>query len=137
MEKAMRGQGLIKLAVVTLGMLLPAAIPAGAFETKAFDTAAFKAAQSAGDSILVDVFAPWCPTCKAQQQVFDTLKDKPEFAKLTIFKVDFDNQSDVVKSFGARMQSTLVAYKGATETGRSAGDTNPKSIEALLSSTLK
>jgi thioredoxin len=137
MEKAMRGQGLIKLAVVSLGVLLAAAIPASAFETKAFDSAAFKAAQSAGDSILVDVFAPWCPTCKAQQQVFDTLKDRPELAKLTVFKVDFDNQPDVVKSFGARMQSTLIAYKGTTETGRSAGDTNPKSIEALLSSTLK
>jgi thioredoxin-like negative regulator of GroEL len=108
-----------------------------AFQTKPFDVATFKAAQSAGDSILVDVFAPWCPTCAAQQQVLDKLKDKPEFAKLTIFKVDFDNQPDVVRSFGARSQSTLIAYKGATETGRSAGDTNAASIESLLKSALK
>ena len=79
----------------------------------------------------------WCPTCAAQQQVLDKLKDKPEFAKLTIFKVDFDNQPDVVRSFGARTQSTLIAYKGATETGRSAGDTNAASIESLLKSALK
>ena len=133
----MRARGLIKFAAVTLGALLLAGAPVQAFETKAFDAQAFKAAQSAGDAILVDVFAPWCPTCKAQQQVFDTLKDKPEYAKVTLFKVDFDNQPDVVQSFGARMQSTLIAYKGTTETGRSAGDTNAKSIEALLSSTLK
>jgi hypothetical protein len=69
--------------------------------------------------------------------VLDQLKDKPEFAKLTIFKVDFDNQPDVVRDFGARSQSTLIVYKGATETGRSAGDTNPASIETLLGSTLK
>jgi hypothetical protein len=43
----------------------------------------------------------------------------------------------VVKSFGARSQSTLIAYKGATETGRSAGDTNAASIESLLKSALK
>jgi thiol-disulfide isomerase/thioredoxin len=116
---------------------LLAAVPAQAFQTKAFDAASFKAAQSAGDAILVDVFAPWCPTCKAQQQVFDSLKDKPEYAKVTVFKVDFDNQPDIVKSFGARMQSALIAYKGEKETGRSAGDTNPQSIEALLTSTLK
>jgi len=133
----MRAEGFTKFAVVALSALLLAGAPAQAFQTKAFDAATFKAAQSAGDSILVDVFAPWCPTCKAQQQVFDTLKDKPELTKLTVFKVDFDNQPDVVKSFGARMQSTLIAYKGTTETGRSAGDTNPQSIEALLASTLK
>lgn len=133
----MRAEGLIKFAVVTLGALLLAGAPAQAFQEKAYDDATFKAAQSAGDSIVVDVFAPWCPTCKAQQQVFDALKDKPEYAKVTVFKVDYDNQPDIVKSFGARMQSTLIAYKGKTETGRSAGDTDPKSIEALLASTLK
>jgi thiol-disulfide isomerase/thioredoxin len=137
MEQAMQGQGLIKFAVVIVGALLLAVAPAGAFQTKPFDAASFKAAQSAGEPLLVDVFAPWCPTCKAQQQVLDKLKDKPEFAKLTIFKVDFDNQPDVVRDFGARSQSTLIAYKGATETGRSAGDTNPASIETLLGSTLK
>jgi thioredoxin len=133
----MQGQGLIKFAVVIIGAVLLAAAPASAFQTKPFDAASFKAAQSAGEPLLVDVFAPWCPTCKAQQQVLDGLKDKPEFAKLTIFKVDFDNQPDVVRDFGARSQSTLIAYKGATETGRSAGDTNPASIETLLGSTLK
>ena len=133
----MRGQGLIKFAIVMLGAALLAGAPAHAFQTKAFDAQTFKAAQSAGDPILVDVFAPWCSTCKAQQQVLDKLQDKPEFAKLTVFKVDFDNQPDVVKSFGARSQSTLIAYKGAAEVGRSAGDTARKSIEALLSSTVK
>jgi thioredoxin len=137
MELAMQGQGLIKFAVMIIGAVLLAAAPASAFQTKPFDAASFKAAESAGEPLLVDVFAPWCPTCKAQQQVLDGLKDKPEFAKLTIFKVDFDNQPDVVRDFGARSQSTLIAYKGATETGRSAGDTNPASIETLLGSTLK
>jgi thioredoxin len=137
MELAMQSQGLIKFAVMIIGAVLLAAAPASAFQTKPFDAASFKAAESAGEPLLVDVFAPWCPTCKAQQQVLDGLKDKPEFAKLTIFKVDFDNQPDVVRDFGARSQSTLIAYKGATETGRSAGDTNPASIETLLGSTLK
>src|SRR5262245_41911731 len=105
----MQAQGYSRFAAILLGALLLAAAPAQAFQTKAFDDASFKAAQSAGESILVDVFAPWCPTCKAQQQVLDALKDKPEYAKLTVFKVDFDNQPDVVKSFGARSQSTLIA----------------------------
>jgi hypothetical protein len=52
------------------------------------------------------------------------------------FVVDFDNQKDAVKSFGARMQSTLIAFKGEHETGRSVGDTDRASIAALLNKTL-
>ena len=127
----------LTLAVALLSGLFAFALPARAFETKPYDDAAFKAAQDAGAPVLVDVYAPWCPTCKAQQQVFDTLTTKPELDKITVFKVDFDNQNDAVKSFDARMQSTLIAFKGTTETGRSAGDTNAKSIEALMKTTLE
>ena len=34
------------------------------------------------------------------------------------------------------MQSTLIAFKGTKETGRSTGDTNAASIEALLDKTV-
>jgi hypothetical protein len=50
--------------------------------------------------------------------------------------VDFDDQKDAVKSFGVRTQSTLIAFKGDKETGRSVGDTNRSSIAALLDKTL-
>jgi hypothetical protein len=56
--------------------------------------------------------------------------------RLVYFVVDFDNQKDAVKSFGARMQSTLIAFKGEHETGRSVGDTDRASIAALLNKTL-
>ena len=65
------------------------------------------------------------------------LKQDPKYADLTVFKVDFDNQPDVLKSFNVRKQSTLIAFKGKTETGRSAGDTNTASIEALIDTALK
>ena len=71
---------------------------ANAFESKAYDAAAFKAAQDAGKPILVDVFAPWCPTCKAQMKVLETLKSKPDYAALTVFQVDFDTQTVVNKN---------------------------------------
>jgi thiol-disulfide isomerase/thioredoxin len=127
----------LKLAVALLSVSFALALPARAFETKPYDAAAFKAAQDAGAPILVDVFAPWCPTCKAQQQVLDKLKANPDLDKITVFKVDYDNQPEAVQSFNARMQSTLIAYKGTTETGRSAGDTNAKSIEALMKTALE
>jgi thioredoxin 1 len=61
---------------------------------------------------------------------------EPRFKDLAYFVVDFDSQKDAVKYFGARIQSTLIAFKGATETGRSVGDTDPSSIAALLNKAL-
>lgn len=50
--------------------------------------------------------------------------------------IDFDRQKDLVERFGARMQSTLIVFKGNTEEGRSVGDTNRASIAVLLNKAL-
>lgn len=110
---------------------------AAAFNEQPFTNAAFKAAQASGKPILVDAFAPWCPTCRAQQKVFGTLKGDAKYDALTVFKLDYDNQKDALKTFGVQKQSTLIAFKGDKETGRSVGDTSASSIEALLATTLK
>jgi thioredoxin 1 len=101
-----------------------------------FTEAAFKAAQKAGKSILVDISATWCPTCKAQAPIIKGLLGTPKFKNIVILAVDFDAQLDVVRAMGAQQQSTLIAFKGETETGRSVGDTDPASIEALFASSI-
>ena len=110
--------------------------PAFATETRSFDPRSFAAAQQAGKPIFVAIHASWCPTCKAQDPILSELMAELKFRNLVYFVVDFDNQKDAVKSFGARMQSMLIAFKGATETGRSVGDTDRSSIAALLNKTL-
>ena len=127
----------MRIAVIVLAGLAFSAGAALAFDEKPFDQAAFEAAQSSGKPILIDVFAPWCPVCKAQQAVLGGLKQDAKYNDLTVLKVDFDNQPDVLKSFNVRQQSTLIAFKGKTETGRSAGDTNKASIEALIATAMQ
>ncbi|BAM86749.1 putative thioredoxin [Bradyrhizobium oligotrophicum S58] len=109
---------------------------ASAIETAAYSDAAFKAAQAAGQPILIEIHAGWCPTCKAQKPIIDKLAAEPKFKDLKIFRVDFDDMKPVVKAFGAQMQSTLITFKGTTETGRSVGDTKEASIAALLDKSL-
>ena len=75
-------------------------------EEQSFTQSSFESAQKAGEPILVHVTASWCTTCAAQ---------KPLLRKL-----------------GVRMQSTLIVFKGATESGRSSGETEPAAIAALL-----
>lgn len=107
-----------------------------AAEIKPFETAAFEAAQKGGRPIVVDIAASWCPTCKAQKPIIHSLAADPAYSEMIVFEVDFDSQKDVVRSLNARMQSTLIAYDGGTETGRSVGDTKPESIGALFASAL-
>lgn len=112
------------------------AAPALATETKAFDPQSFAAAQRAGKPIFIAVHASWCPICKAQKPILSELMADPKFKDLIYFVVDFDTQKEVVKYFNVRMQSTLIAFRGKTETGRSVGDRDRSSIAALLNKTL-
>ena len=118
--------------VLTASTILVAAVPAMAMDKKPFDAAAFDAAQAAGRSILVEVTAPWCPTCKAQAPILANLSAQPKFKDVVRFEIDFDSQKDLLRKFNVRVQSTLIAFKGKQETARSTGDTNAARIEALL-----
>lgn len=131
---------MIASRVLFLGALIAGALilslPAGAAEWKPFTAKALADAQEAGKSILVDISAPWCPVCRAQKPILEELTSKPEFKNLVVLEMDFDTQKPDLRALKATSQSTLIGFKGKTEMVRSAGDTNPGTIEALLQSTL-
>lgn len=124
------------LALGAASALYATAIPAHAGETVTYTDAAFEAAQAAGKPILVEVSAPWCPICKAQKPILAKLSADPRFKDLVILDIDFDSRKDVLRKFDARSQSTLIAYKGTKEVGRSIGETQPEWIEGLVEKTL-
>lgn len=93
----------------------------------------FAAAQAAGQPILVDISATWCPTCRRQSEVIGQILDRGEFADLVILKLDWDDQRQLAHGFGARRQSTLVVYRGADEVGRAIAITSDADIQSLLS----
>ena len=111
------------------------ATPALAEDTapQPFTEAAFDAAQKAGKPILIDTYATWCDICARQKPILDRLLGEPEFKSLVTFRVNFDTQKDVMRKFNARLQSTLIAYRGDKEVGRSVGETQPEWIEDLMS----
>ena len=120
---------ILVLAVTLTGTPVPAA------QTANFDRAQFNAAQQTGRPILVDIRASWCPVCAAPAPILARLSALPEYKDLLILRVDFDSQKDAVRTFSASSQSTLIAFHGTRETGRSVGDTNADSIAKLFRST--
>jgi thioredoxin 1 len=126
--------------MLTRRSILIASLVAGTFPASpalsetapTFDAKAFADAQKAGRPILISIHASWCPTCKAQAPILSELRANPKFKDLAYFVIDFDGQKDLVNRFGARTQSTLIAFKGEKEEGRSVGDTKRDSIYALV-----
>lgn len=123
----------IQIRLTVFAFLLSAAA-ANAGEVRPFDAAAFEAAQAAQKPIVIHVTATWCPTCQAQIPLVQSLADDRENGDLLVFTIDFDTQTDVLRRFNVRHQSTLIAFRGTEERARTVGDTNPDRIAALVAS---
>ena len=111
------------------------AVPALA-DGKAFKSADFDKAKASGKPVLVEVSAPWCPTCKAQKPILSELKAQPRFKDLASFEVDFDSQKDALRLLNVQKQSTLIVFKAGKEVARSTGETSKAAIEGLLAKAL-
>ena len=120
------------LAATAVAAVIATVGTAAAAEARPFESAAFTAATADGRSVLIEVTAPWCPTCKAQKPILSELLATPQFRDVVVFEVDFDSRKDVLRSFDVRQQSTLITFKGTRETGRTTGDTSRAGIAALL-----
>jgi thiol-disulfide isomerase/thioredoxin len=121
---------LLKSAWGLLALLLSALAFAGPLQP--YNQAQFDKLTAAGKPVIVVVHASWCPTCKEQAPIQSALMAKPEFKDYTMFKLDFDKDKAQLKQFKVTFQSTMIAFKGKTEVGRSVGDTQRDSLEALM-----
>ncbi len=127
-----------RTAVATLAALAAAsaftllAAPARAAEPRPFTQKSFDQLAQAGKPVVVDVSATWCPTCKAQKPIIDSLAKQPAYQGVTVLTVDFDAEKPTLRHFKVAAQSTLIAFKGGKETARTVGDTTPAGIEALF-----
>lgn len=108
---------------------------ANAITQQDYTDAVFDQLMADGKPVLIDIFAPWCGTCKKQGKVIAKYVAANQSSDLTILKVNYDEQKDIVRKFKAPRQSTLVAYKDGAEVGRLIAETNQKKIAALIDKT--
>lgn len=120
------------LASFLLASLILASSGALAGEIQPYDAATFASLQAAGRPVVIDVYADWCPTCKAQAPIVADLVKQPEFKDFTVLKVNYDTQKNVRRELDVPKQSTLIVFRGKREVARSVGATDRASIEAAL-----
>lgn len=116
-----------------MSLALAAATLAG--EVRPYSADAFASAQADNAPIVVHVTAEWCPTCHVQRPIVRSLAEDPANPDLLVFEIDFDDDKDVLRQFGVRSQSTLIAFRGTEERARSVGVTSSTGIADLIAAT--
>ena len=122
----------IKAALVIGSALF--ATSAFALEIKPYSADTFAQMQKAGSGVALHFHADWCPTCRAQEKVFNAWKGDASVPG-TLLVVDYDKERDLKSKLKVRTQSTLIVFKGDKEVARLAGKSDEKSLrEAMISS---
>ena len=114
-------------------LLLACAAVSHALEVKPYTAAALAAAQKADQPIAVHFHADWCPTCRAQEKVLQSLKAEPGL-DLTVLVANYDTEKALKRRFKVNAQSTLVVLRGQNERARLVGDTTATGIRDALKS---
>jgi thioredoxin 1 len=97
-----------------------------------FEAAAFKAAQSAGKTVIIEITAKWCAECQLQRPIVAKLLERPEFSDLTMFDADYDANKKELLEINALQLTTLILYRGGKEVARSSGATSPQAVETFF-----
>ena len=116
-------------------LMLAGATLSHALEVKPYSAAALSAAQKADQPVAVHFRADWCPTCRAQDKVLQSLKAEPGL-DLTVLSANYDTEKALKRRFKVNAQSTLVVLHGQTERARLVGDTTAQGIRDALKSAL-
>lgn len=118
--------------IIAIAALAVSALVSSAAEPRPYTQQEFDRLAHDGKPVLVDVSATWCPTCKAQKPIVEGLATGAAYKDVAVLTVDFDTGKPVLRQFKVGMQSTLIAFKGGKELGRSVGDTTSAGIEGLF-----
>ena len=121
------------LSIVAAFAALFALTPASAAPGWAqYSASNFASAQKAGKTIVVDVHAKWCPTCRAQQPTLNELRADKRLKDVVFIKVDFDKDKAFLRANRVPRQSTILVFKGKRETARSIAETNRNRLRAVV-----
>lgn len=95
----------------------------------------FEELVNSGKPMVLDFWAEWCGPCRMVSPIIDELASEYE-GRVTIGKMDVDNNNDVVAQFGIRNIPTVLFFKDGKMVDKQVGAAQKAAfvakIEALL-----
>ncbi len=85
--------------------------------------------------VLVDFWAPWCGPCKAIAPILEELATELA-GKLSIAKVNVDDNGELAAQFGVRAIPTLLLFKGGQVADQYVGMMDKASLKAKVEAKL-
>ena len=85
--------------------------------------------------VLVDFWAVWCGPCKAIAPIIEEIANDFN-GKVSVGKVDVDNNNQVAMKYGIRSIPTLLLFKNGEVIDQVIGNVGKESIESMLSKAL-
>jgi thioredoxin 1 len=85
--------------------------------------------------VLVDFWAPWCGPCKMMAPILEELATELA-GKLTICKVNVDDNGDIAGEYGIRAIPTLLLFKGGQLVEQFVGMMDKATLKAKVSAKL-
>jgi thioredoxin 1 len=119
------------IKILSLAFILSSGL-ASARLPEPFTPENFEASKKEGKVILLHFFADWCPSCRAQKKVMDSILSERELNEIVFLRVDYDNALRLRKEFKVNRQSTLIVLRGEREVARKAGITDKDEIRDYL-----
>lgn len=105
---------------------------ASAAEPVPFTKTSFEQAKTGKKPVLLDFHADWCPTCVKQQAALKPLLKEEPFKDVVAFTVNFDEETELKKTYKVSNQSTLVLLKDGKEVARGVAVTDREALRTLL-----
>lgn len=104
-------------------------------KVKEVSDADFKSVISSGSPCLVDFWAPWCGPCKAIGPVVEALATEYD-GKVTIVKMNVDDNPATPGKFGIRAIPTLILFKNGEKVDQVTGAVGKAQLVELLDKAL-
>jgi len=85
--------------------------------------------------VLVDFWAEWCGPCKMIAPILDEIADEYE-GKISVAKVNIDENSEVPQKYGIRGIPTLIFFKNGNIEDTKVGAVSKSQVAAFIDSNI-